>query len=510
MKNRGIPFGFLVLLMSVQLFSLPRWVRDYGAVTPYDPDEYVTGFGASEYGDDSPLEAAKLRAADDLIRKVKVEIRSNITLSANEGSGRSASGMDLVTTSTSALQLEGIEYLSEQDGSTRYALAHISRDSIARTYMQKAKETVADLEAGLNLCDVSFNAGKNGDAYDQAVNLLALFDQLKDEAGVYRFAASKPLPPEIYGRRITNEGKAAVELAELKCRIRDLSGSDAADPADAARRIAAMFANQGISASDFTVSPFLFQNTDFSSQFGQYMGQRLRSELLKRLPPSAGKAAVAVQGRYLVRDGKVELSISARSVDGSSTGAAWAEFPESQLPGDLSAEPGNYAEAIQDMLQLADGALADGGLSIEAWTTRGRDAETLVFGAGEELELYFRVNQPAFIQLTYALATGEKVLLEERFYIGVDKVNRVVKYPYAFEVVAPFGVERMIISAFSEEPPKPNVVSRLIEGEAYDVFESAAAAVMKTRGLKRVQSDDSGMNTGETILTMTTVPKLAE
>ncbi len=510
MKNRGILFSFLILLMSMQLFSLPRWAIEYGAVTPYNNREHVTGFGTSESGDDNPMEAAKLRASDDLIRKIKVEIKSNMTLSTNDRAGQSAAGMDLVTTSTSALQLEGVEFQTEQERGKWYALAHISRNAVARTYLQKAKETIADLEAGLVQLDASFNAGKNSSAYDQAVKLLVLFNQFKDDSGVYRFAASKSLPAEVFGRRINNEGKAAYELAQVKSRIRDLSGSDAADPADAARRIAGMLAEQGISASDFSVSPFLFQNTDFSSQFGQYMGQRLRSELLKRLPPVTGKASVAVQGRYLVRDGTIELSVSARSVDGSSSGAAWAEFPESRLPGDLSVEPGNYAEAIQDMLQLADGALADGGLSVEAWTNCGRDAESLVFGAGEELELYLRVNQPAFIQLTYALSTGEKVLLEERFYIGVDKVNRVVKYPYAFEVVAPYGVERMIIGAFSKEPPKPNVVSRLIEGEEYDVFESAAAVVMKTRGLKRVQSDDSGMNTGEMILTMTTVPKLSE
>lgn len=126
------------------------------------------------------------------------------------------------------------------------------------------------------------------------------------------------------------------------------------------------------------------------------------------------------------------------------------------------------------------------------------------------MQLYFRVNQPAFLQITYNLATGEKVLLEKSFYIGMDKVNRVVKLPYGFEVIPPLGVERLIVTAFSRQPPPPNTRIAEIEGERYEVFADTNAVVAQTRGLKKKQ-DNSGeetMKVGETMVTLTTVPRL--
>jgi hypothetical protein len=499
----------LFLLFSLHLFALPRWVSEFGGVTPYDPETYVTGFGQSDELDQDFLEAAKLRAVDDLIRKVTVQVKSDLALSTSDAAGRSVSGIEMIINSVSALQLDGVEYLVERDNKVYYALAYIEKMNIAETYLQRAMEVVLDIETGIKLSDDAFDIGDTSAAFDQALRLLPLFDDLQQARGVYRVTAGRELPDTAFGSCIRTAENIAAVLATLQKRIMALSGSGAANTSDAVRRIVQMLKDQGLAASQLTVAPLLYKATDFSSQFGQYLSQRLYNELAARLPSSSTE--VVVRGRYWILDDTVEISVSAQDVHGGrSLGSALANFPRTRIGGDLSLEPENYAEAVKDMLQLADGALIDGGIGLEAWTNRGRDADSLVFGAGEELELYLRVNQPAFLQLTYALASGEKVLLEERFYIGVDKVNRVVKYPYAFEVVPPYGVERLIISAFSKEPPRPNVVPRVIGGEAYEVFTSIADTVIATRGLKRKRTNDQSMNTAESIITLTTVPELKE
>jgi hypothetical protein len=44
-------------------------------------------------------------------------------------------------------------------------------------------------------------------------------------------------------------------------------------------------------------------------------------------------------------------------------------------------------------------------------------------------------------------SSGELVLLERKFNIGSDRVNRIVELPYTFTVVPPFGVGRRRIGA---------------------------------------------------------------
>ena len=158
--------------------------------------------------------------------------------------------------------------------------------------------------------------------------------------------------------------------------------------------------------------------------------------------------------------------------------------------------------------KLSEASLGNFSWRGTIWTNKGNSNENLVFTEGEELQLYFRVNQPAFLQLTYDLATGEKVLLEKSFYIGVDKVNRVVKLPYAFEVVPPLGVEHLIVTAFSNQPPEPNTIITTIDGERYEVFTTAKEAVAQARGLKKMQQETTSeiIKVGEAFVTITTIP----
>jgi len=147
--------------------------------------------------------------------------------------------------------------------------------------------------------------------------------------------------------------------------------------------------------------------------------------------------------------------------------------------------------------------------TVEAWTNQGRNSDHLVFVEGDTVEFYFRVNQPCFLQLTYLLASGERVLLDESFYIGQDKVNMVVRYPGEFEPVAPFGVERLIVTAFEENPPKPDVHIERIDGYDYRVFGALDEVYSGTRGLrpKTSSGEERDVRVGEARLTMTTVAK---
>jgi hypothetical protein len=264
------------------------------------------------------------------------------------------------------------------------------------------------------------------------------------------------------------------------------------------------------------VTPLLYEDADFSSQFGSRFAGLLAVSLRRAGGTgAAGNAggggnaggAVVVRGSYWPEEETVELHVVARDIEtGRTVSAAQASIPASSVArGDL--EPANMDQALAGGAALLNDQIVNGGLDLEVWTDKGRDERALVFEEGEYVQFYFRVNQPAFLRLSYVLASGETILLEERFYIGIDRVNRVVALPYRFRVVPPFGVERLVVTGHTSEPPPAEVYPEVIEGQEYEVFGSPREAVVRTRGLVKADPPEEAGDTrvAEASLSITTV-----
>jgi len=82
-----------------------------------------------------------------------------------------------------------------------------------------------------------------------------------------------------------------------------------------------------------------------------------------------------------------------------------------------------------------------------------------------------------------------------------------VKLPYEFEVISPLGIEQLVVTAFSAEPPVPVTVLELIDGEQYEVFTSMKAVVAQTRGLRKKVNNTEEIRVGEAIVNLTTIGK---
>lgn len=498
---------FTLILSSISIFSLPQWVSSYGVITPYSNNRYITGFGISEASitKSEALEKARLQAAEDLIRKIAVEIRSSIALSITDQETNSASRLDSVSVSESQLKLEGIDYEIASDDDYFYALAYIPKTDIADIYRRTAENVGQRIIISYETAASHRENGQNSLAYQELVRLLPFLDQFEEACSIYKVVADRDLLGEMDFPLAYDRLQLSEFVSRVHKSIDDLSGSRATTVDDAVRRMVMHLSQQGVSARSFKTAPLTYQGTDFSSQFGLYIANRLNTALSSSLIGTSSPATV--RGSYWENGDLIECAVQVQSEsDGMILGSTYMAVPLNALPDRYSIRPGNHDEAIKDLLQLSEGALTDGGLNIQAWTNKGKSADTLVFTEGEAVDLYIKVNQPAFVQITYTLATGEKVLLEEAFYIGLSDVNRVVKYPQRFEVVPPFGVERLILCAFSKEPPHPGTVPKVIDGEIYQVFESAAKVVASARGL-RLKAESGEIRTGEAILALTTVPE---
>ena len=508
-------FFFSALFAPVQAAAedLPEWAREYGLKSPYSGGRYITGFGMAERGteDAKSLEAAKTAALDDLIRKIRVQVSSTITTSTADSGRGASSSVSMVSKSISDMKLTNVDFEIASDWKHYYALAYALKGTLRNMHLSRGSEALQKIIQRQNRAESAENSGDIGGAIDIYIGILPYFSEVLENRSIYNV-----LLEGTYGSRFFSAANiGGIESADgffrlenkIKNKINTLQKGSVPDMDAALDKIVAMLAAQQLAGGAFQVPPLLYQNSDFTSSFGNYASRKL--ENLVNMKLGRGGEKIAVRGTYWEKGDSIELMVVAKALDsGKSLGSGFAAFPASSVPGGYDVKPQNAEEALKTQYAIADGAFTDGGLKVDVWTNRGRNEDVLVFSGGESLQLYFKVNQPAFLQLTYDLATGEKVLLEESFYIGMDMVNRVVKYPYEFEVVPPYGVEHLMVTAFSTEPPPANVLIDYIDGERYEVFGDTKAVLAQTRGLRKKQSEtgNTEVKVGEAFITLTTMP----
>ena len=500
---------FFFTALCVFSNNLPHWVTSYGTHTPFN-EQAVTGFGMFKINgsEAEALDAAKNQALDDLARRIRVKISSEIFTRETDTGDSYNSYISTVTKSTASLQIPNVEFLIEKDRNSVYALAYTDKADLINEFSGKIHSALLSITENIKIAEQEENSGANMSAVQRYIMCLPYFLDVYESYSLIRTVSSTEAPTVFSSldvESITTLQKVVALEQMVKRKIDELKGLEETSLDRALEKIVFILKEQNVTSGNLQTSAITFQNTDFSSPFGQYAAQKLRQVLQSTLPYSPEKKVV--QSSYWIQGDRVELLVQARlpNSGGKVIGNASAVFPLEAIPAGYAITPRNHVQALLDLMDFEEDAISDGGIHVDMWTNKGRSEDVLVFREGEELELFFRINQPCTLQITYVLATGEKVLLEERFYIGIDRVNRVVRYPYAFEVVPPFGVERLIVTAFSGTPPEPNVLPRIIQGEEYMVFDNVRAAVAETRGLKK--KDTTGeLRVGETQIGITTVP----
>jgi hypothetical protein len=267
------------------------------------------------------------------------------------------------------------------------------------------------------------------------------------------------------------------------------------------------------------VTPFSYQDTKFSSQFGRYFQQTLELKLFDvaklnavkaqtNIKPGAGDvyrqfasasgAAFILSGTYWENGSDIKFMVTLRNV---STGKTAASI-ELIVSGDIvkktgqNLKPENFQQAYADQKTFAQDEVIGGGLSLEAWTNKGVD--NLLFVKGERMKVFVRVNTPCYIRFVYHLAGGVRTLLLDSYYIDQQKINQVYEIPDEFECDAPYGAEVLQINACTD--PFPQV--KTVEKDGYKYYEGDLKQyVASTRGMKKAAKT----MTAETRLVITTM-----
>lgn len=497
----------LASAVSADDAAAPLWVRSGGRRLPFEGAAHMAGFDSAriEANEREATQLARQRALGQLSKKIRLKITSELIASASGTKDDVSTRLTSVVRTSSNLQLTNVDYLIHKTKSSIYALAYVNRRKQGNLYIEKAEMALARITAAMAQAAEYEKAQNIPRAIEAYTKVLPQFPAFHSDFAV----ACLLLDADMREKAITVGAKRytprdVIRWEQLAGRkAQDLMYQPAGNLEDAALLIAGQLKSQGVAAGEMKVKDLLYQESDFSSEFGRYASLKLKEALYRALPASGEKQVLS--GQYWETADKLELTVFVQSLEGPVLGSARAEFPASSLPAEIEVKPRNYIQALKDMLVMDGEALAEGRIAVEVWTNRGRNEDSVVFHRGETIQFYFRVNQPAYLQLTYVLAGGMKVLLEESFYIGSDRVDRPVRYYDEFEPAPPFGVERLIVTAFSDRPPIADVVSEEVEGVEYFVFKDLTI-YSRTRGLIRKRDQEqTDIKIGEAGLTMTTV-----
>lgn len=467
--------------------SPPDWVQSGGASARFPTEKFLTGFGQARDRD-----AAKNAASADLAKKISVRVQQDVRDLTVEKDGQYRYEISAATAASTDVHLSGLSY--EEYGAPsgdRFVLAYLDRGRFASDRRAERDRAIAELVR----CAES--AGKVAGEGALAAHLLCRksVSIAAEHASIARALIPQANDPK--EKELLDVSRA------LDDKIAALFKKPATNAADAADTLALALKEQGLgSIGQLTVAPLSYGTSSFSSAFGRQMAIELERAISALAAKSADKKDVVVRGTFSDPGERVRLVITARDgASGAILGGAEASFPKSAVAKGTELVPSNLKDALAQEKILGGGAIVSGKLRLELSTNKGE--RNLVFSQGEELKIYLRVNQPAYVRMIYLLASGAKVPIEQAYFLDASKVNQTVEYPNAFEVSSPFGVEQIFAVAFTEKPDPLPTVKQTIGGEEYEVVREVTALV-KHRGLKK---KDKPLETAEAVVSMTTLPR---
>jgi hypothetical protein len=484
----------------------PDWAQRGGSSEAFPAGRFLTGFAATRGGEDA-LESARQQAAADLARQISVQIESAVTDITNEREGRLTNDLTSRIRTTTDIRLEGVRFETWQERKQAWALAVLERLPAAVANRKQRDQALARTGRCLEDAQREEQAGRAAQALSAYQSCRTPLDEAIEREAVASALQRGGLLQDDGGARIVEYS------SRIESRIRAIPHEDARSIRSAADALAVQLGRGGVGRGRrLEVAPFGYRDRDVSSPFGREVALALESAIgrmradLRRDVPAAGEpartSALVIRGLYRESGEELRLRATAREAGTARLlASAEVDLARSAVPDDLEIVPPNFDSFVRDADKLAGGEIVSGDLRLELRTNKG--IRGLVYDEGEELGLYVRVNQPAWVRLIYVLTNGDHVPIDQAYYIDETKVNQLVEYPERFEIVPPFGVEMIHAMAYTEQPAALQTRPTRIEGQDYRVVLEGADQVVRQRGIARKQKRE----VAEQTVQLTTMPR---
>lgn len=494
-------FAACCCLAAADPAAPPSWLGEAGRAAAFPDARWLSATAEDrttpERDRAACLERVAASAQNELARSVRVRVESvteskQVQITGSTGSRFESSFSDQSLTITGVwLDLRKLETWFDEDGGTAHAVCAVERDVLADSLRARAEAALGELAASADEAQAQEAAGRANAAFPAWSRVLAAVRGVGDDLILARGVAPAAADAALSARLAAVHDRAAAAQARL-------AGRAIASADDLAWVLAQQLARGAGEDKPVAIVPaFTVRDSRLSSQFGRYAAQLLGNQLVKAggwkvmRASAAGPArdAVAASGAEVVVlgatwDGPEGVRVVAAAhalADGRMLAAAEATLPRAGIEATgLATAPQNAAAALADQQAFRTDEVIGGGMRLEVWTSKGDDAP--VFTKGEQVQVFARVDRPAYLRMVYHMADGRRALLVDNLFIDEAKVNQVYQLPDEFIVDAPFGAETLQANASTR--PFPKLGTRMEDG--YPILaEDLGASLAKTRGLKK-------------------------
>lgn len=497
----SVILAILLALTSFEVFSQkPEWIDFNQRKNIFPDDKYLVGYCTSvrnnEESEEEQLKTLLAYAKSDIVENISVSIVSASQLITSETNRSIAQNYSQLILSDAKAELSGLQTEIWRDKKELFVLAYVNRSELIEYYKVKLSNLQSAIEKGIDDAEQFVNKGNKDQALDLFYNCSRELIEVKQAATVLLGLQKKQ-----FDVRITEfESK-------IRSGIESILNYTAKNPDEAALVISETLINQLTKFNkEIKVATPTYQETRFASPFSAYFQKTLENKLSARgLSIGANQSTnneCILNGTYWKENEKIRfICILSEIKTGKVFATAEAGIPISWFDDNkISFLPENFEESYARLKAFNASEIVNGGLHLELWTNKVE--ESPVFYENDTLKLYIRVNQQCYLRFIYYMADNTKILLMNDYYIGTDKVNKVVQIPESFICSEPFGNETLVLNAQTEPFLKLNTHQE----NGYTIIdEKTEEIVTKSRGFKKA---DGQFLKAEKRLGVTTIKEL--
>ncbi len=280
-------------------------------------------------------------------------------------------------------------------------------------------------------------------------------------------------------------------LCEVESNILELNTNQRQDMTEIARDIIKQIPVTIAANTPLIIYPYEWQNTGFSSEFGETLSVILKAELTKKFQINTNPKSLsqnAIFGQVIPCGNCVYLQTNLIIDKQEHLIFTYLNKATCEYIGMGKIKPTDLERRLAERDIFLSQATQDSRLKAELATGEfGRNPA--VYHLNDKPSILVRVNQACYITLFYIEADGTKNILLQNHFLNSEQANQWIRMPLDLIVCEPFGVEQLFIQADVVKLPLIQTKRVNLDRGAFKdiVQQDLEKTLALTRGIKQVE-----------------------
>ena len=425
----------------------PDWVENNGKSSRYSSSRYLTGFSLSSKVDELSYEDKRTAAINNsrssLAEKILVSIKSKSEFYSLDSKGEYEEFVESITSSESELEIPGLnhEIYYDKRKNIIYCLSYVERSKFKEYCTNQLDELSENINATYAYAKQMEAERKRTRALKKYLTIQVLFEKFNN------------LKALLVGINVNYEENVDIRKYEVNDaidRLADIPAENVESLLDYFVFVLKQYFDQPV--ENIVIAPFTYVESGFASDFSLYFKGLLEGQINRELDwktldieyiramNDPFLLEYSLRGSYYPIDDDIMFNLFVKEVaTNKKLFSTTKKIPKSALD-QFNIIPKNYQIKENEREFISKNQVAKNGLSLEAWTNKGK--EDLVFYDGELIQIILRSNLPCFIRVINYTIDGDVVLLIDNIEIDSDMTNQAYELPQ-LECTDPYGPERI-------------------------------------------------------------------